>query len=382
MRVVHFVYGRCNPDSANGVDKSVYYLARYQAELGISVATFMLTSKEPIPIPGVEVRALHPPLTGWLGTRLPLAPKAVVTELQVWKPDVVHFHSVHIGLFIGLARWLQQWGVPYVVTPHGGFAPGRIERVSVGVRAYMRLLEKRYLERALFVQAVSNNDTAGLRALGIGTRIVEVPNGIDLAAIPRKVGTDFLRRRYPSVAARRLFLFLGRLDPAQKGLDVLLEGFARADTSNSVLFLVGPDWKGSMAWLRSRAEELGIRDRVILTGPAYGQEKWAFLAGVDVFVHTSRWEAGLPFSILEACAMGKPVVASHAADPDGRIGHEGAGVTIPLTVEAICEAISRMEQASTEELARMGRRARRLAESYNWKQIANRLVEAYRRYGV
>jgi len=56
MRIAHVLLGRCNPDSANGVDKTVYYLAHHQASLGSQVAVFSLTVKEPIPIPGAEVR--------------------------------------------------------------------------------------------------------------------------------------------------------------------------------------------------------------------------------------------------------------------------------------------------------------------------------------
>jgi len=60
MRIVHFLVGRCNPDSANGVDKTVYYLAKHQAVLGHDVAVFSLTTKLPLSIPGVEVRCFAP----------------------------------------------------------------------------------------------------------------------------------------------------------------------------------------------------------------------------------------------------------------------------------------------------------------------------------
>jgi len=375
MRIAHFLLGRCNPDSANGVDKTVYHLARHQAALGAYTAVFSLTPKKPIPITGVEVRALGARQWGRLGAKLPFMPKEMVEELWAWKPDVVHFHSVHIGAFIALARALRRRGMPYIITPNGGFALGKLERVGMGVRAYIKLLEKPYLEGARFVQAVSRNDADGLQALGIRARVVEVPNGIDLAAIPRKVDPDLLQRRYPNIAGRRIFLFLGRLDPVHKGLDLLLEAFARADAYDFVLVLVGPDWQGSMACLRSLAEAQGLGDRVIFTGPAYGQEKWSYLAGGDIFVHTSRWE-GFAFSVLEALAMGKPVLASTAADCKGKIGKQGAGLTVPATAKDVAKAVHCLTRLSLEELLWMGRKARALAEEYNWKHIARRLLEA------
>jgi glycosyltransferase involved in cell wall biosynthesis len=121
----------------------------------------------------------------------------------------VHFHSVHIGPFVALGRALRCRGIPYVITPHGGFAPGRLTRVGTGVRAYVRLLEKPYLEGAQFVHAVSRNDVEGLRSLGVRARVV-VPNEIDPAALPTRVDAGLLRRRFPGLWGKRVFLFLGR----------------------------------------------------------------------------------------------------------------------------------------------------------------------------
>lgn len=379
MRIAHVLLGRCNPDSANGVDKTVYHLARHQAALGAEVVVFSLTAKEPIPVPGVEVRTLAPP-SGRLGRLWPGVPKRFLEELLGWKPDLVHFHSVHIGPFIGLGKALRRRGVPYVVTAHGAFAPGRLARVGPEVRAYVRLLEKPYLEGARFVHAVSHNDEEGLRSLGVRARVVVVPNGIDPAAVPARVDSDLLRRRFPVLQGKRVFLFLGRLDPVHKGLDLLLEAFAAARLPEAALVLVGPDWRGSLARLREQARRLGLEERVVFAGPAFGEEKWAYLAGADVFVHPSRWE-GFSFSVLEALAMGKPVLVSRAADT-GEIGAYGAGVTVKPRVDELSEALCAVGSLSPEELERMGRRARALVEErYGWRSIAARLTEAYQREG-
>jgi glycosyltransferase involved in cell wall biosynthesis len=381
MRVAHVLLGRCNPDSANGVDKTVYYLARHQAALGAKVAVFSLTAKEPLPVPGAEVRRFPPPW-GKLGRLWPGMPGRLLEELLGWRPDLVHFHSVHIGPFVALGRALRCRGIPYVITPHGGFAPGRLARVGTGVRAYVRLLEKPYLERAQFVHAVSHNDLEGLKILRVRARVVVVPNGIDLANLPGQVDADLLRRRFPSLQGKRIFLFLGRLDPVPKGLDLLLEAFAVARVPKAVLVLVGPDWRGSLVRLREQVRYLGLEERVVFTGPVFGEEKWAYLAGADVFVHPSRWEAGLPFSVLEALAMGKPVLVSRAADP-GEIRVSGAGVTVEPRVAELSEALRALGTSSPEELERMGRRARALVEErYNWRIIAGRLVEAYQSGGL
>lgn len=376
MRIAHVLLGRCNPDSANGVDKTVYHLARHQSALGGEVAVFSLTMKELIPVPGVEVRGLPPP-PGTLARLWPGIPKRLAEELLEWKPDVVHLHSVHIGPFVGLSKALKRRRIPYVVTPNGGFAPGRLARMGPKIRAYVYLFEKGYLERASFVHAVSPNDAEGLRSLGVRARVVMVPNGIDLNAVPSAVNAALLRERFPILKDKLVFLFLGRLDPIHKGLDILLEAFAAAQLEKAVLVLVGPDWRGSLGRLQEQVRKLGLEGRVVFNGPAFGEEKWAYLAGADVFVHPSRWE-GFSLSLLEAMAMGKPVLVSRAADP-GDIGSSGAGLTIELQVDELSRALGTFARFSAGELERMGRKARVLVEQrYDWRRIASQLMELYR----
>ena len=54
MKILHFIEGRCNPDTANGVDKTIYFLTRELAALGHEVHLISETKKDPIEIPGVS----------------------------------------------------------------------------------------------------------------------------------------------------------------------------------------------------------------------------------------------------------------------------------------------------------------------------------------
>lgn len=375
MRVIHVIFGRCNPESANGVDKTVYHLARHQAALGAKVAVFSLTNKEPLPIPGVDVQSFPSPQGFW-ARLVPFAPERLVQAILEWKPRLVHFHSVHIGPFVGIGRRLKQHGVPYVVTPHGAFAPGRLARVPPWVRAYIRLVEKSYLEGAAFVHAVSQNDVEGLAALGIRAKAVVVPNGVDLSIVPTVVDANLLFHRFPTLRGKRIFLFLGRLDPLHKGLDILLEAFAQANCPEAALVLVGPDWRGSLERLKAHVQRLGLEGRVLFTGPAYGEEKWSYLAGADVFVHPSRWE-GFPFSVLEAIAMGKPVLATPVADPDNVLAKLGLGFIVSLATENLAETIRMLVRIPQEELRQVGTKARESLRQFGWDEIAKKLLDEY-----
>jgi len=380
VRIAHFLIGRCNPESANGVDKTVFYLSLHQARLGARVAVFSFSDKKPITIPGVEIKTIEPPKYGSFGSKLPYVRSEVVRELMLWEPNIVHFHSVHIGPFIAMGKLLRRQGILYVVTPHGGFAPGRLARVGPQVRAYIRFLERPYLEGAQFIHAVSHNDEEGLISLGVRAKSVVVPNGIDPTAVPDHVPPELLHNRFPLLKNKRVFLFLGRLDPVTKGLDLLLEAFAVARNPDTALVLVGPDWHGNLARLKKQVWRLSLNEQVVFVGPVYGQEKWSCLAGADVFVHPSRSE-GFSFSVLEALAIGKPVLVSQAADP-GDIRDSGAGITVEPQVDQIVEALRTFANFSSTDLNRMGQRARTLVEQrYYWQGIASRLLEAYEWHG-
>jgi glycosyltransferase involved in cell wall biosynthesis len=110
------------------------------------------------------------------------------------------------------------------------------------------------------------------------------------------------------------FVFVGRLDVFEKGLDFLLEAFAEVEARlrerrQIVLTLVGPDWGGSRAWLERRKEQLGITSRLVFTGAVSGQEVGRTLHQSDIYVQLSRYD-GYALSLTEALCAGKPAVLS------------------------------------------------------------------------
>lgn len=373
MRIVHFLLGRCNPDSANGVDKTVYYLSKHQAALGHDVAVFSITLKPALPVPSVTVKTYQP-------RKFPfLLPDNLLRDLLEWRPDIVHLHSVYIPQNAVLAMWLKKHQIPYVVTPNGGLSPYVTRRRWYLKVPYKYLFELPLLNNTLFVHAVA--DKRDIQTYGVKSPIVEAPNCIDLDRVPNSVDKRVFLKHVPEAERKRIFLFLGRLDPLHKGLDLLLEAFAQGASSNWILVMFGPDWKGSMVRLQSLVKRLNLSGKVFFPGPIYGEEKFHVLGAADVFVHTSRWE-GLPFTVLEALAMGRPCLLTKAADPMGKVSEYKAGIVVEPKVEAVAEGLKRFSEMPQEELAEMEVRARRLVEEeFNWEKTARIIVEAYQRYG-
>lgn len=306
-------------------------------------------------------------------------PPALTTDLLAWRPTIVHFHFVHLPQAIRLARRLRQHDIPYCVTPHGGLSIEAQRRSRLGKIVFGRLFERGYLNAAAFLHAISTEDVEGARAYGARNRFVLAPNCIDPSLLPREVDETFVRRRLPEIAERRLFVYLGRIDPEQKGLDMLLRAWAGLPSRDDIaLVLVGPDWREGRARLKALVDALGIADSVKFLEPVSGSEKWALLAGSDVFVHPSRWEAGVPFSVLEAMLAAKPLLVTKPADPDGLLAPAEAGDVVFPDEERIRDGLFGLADAEVAELNRRGRAAYHLVIStFNWESTARKLLDAY-----
>ena len=358
QRIAHILDAPFGVDDANGVAQVVRCLAPAQIDAGWSVAVFS----------GVDGAYLR-------GSEVASAP--LDGDVFAWQPDLLHFHSVHVPSHLGMAARAHRAGIPYCVTVHGGLFPAALHRGRVKKAVFNLLFERRFLRNAGFVHAVSPHEVAALRRYGFEGPVVIAPNGVplDVTIAPH---TDGLYDAYPSLRNRQVFMFVGRLDPWQKGLDLLIEAFAQAAPRDAVLVLVGPDWRGSGRSLHMLAERLGILSRVVLTGAAFGDDRARLFAAADVFVHPSRWE-GLSLSVLTAAAAGKPCLLTREADPLGGLERAGAAVIVEPTVSSIAAGLSRVAALGGCELNAMGARAQQAIEAHaTWPETAGRLSEAYR----
>jgi glycosyltransferase involved in cell wall biosynthesis len=385
LRIAHIINEPFGLESAFGVQQVVYCLARAQTEIGQSVAVFsreggvhvlgggaQTTSRTSGTVRTARGRSLRQRLLAGYFER------SLAEDLLAWQPEIVHFHSVHIRHNVALAAYLARAGIPYCVTAHGALFRAALRRGRLKKTVFNLCFERRYLNEARFIHAVSPHETEGIRRYGVYRPIVVVPNGLPPDANVRALRPDALYADRPWLRDRRVFMFIGRLDPWQKGLDLLIEAFAHARLREAGLVLVGPDWRGSRRTLATLAKRLGILAQVVFTGPAFGQDRADLLAAADVFVHPSRWE-GLSMSVLAAAAAGKPCLITRDADPLGELERSQAAVVVEPTVSSTAAGLRRAGALSGHELQTMGARGRDAAEAhFAWPSIAGRLVEAYR----
>ena len=197
-----------------------------------------------------------------------------------------------------------------------------------------------------------------------GAEVTVVPNGV-----PREAFTTQVQRG-------RDVVFLGRLEIAQKGLDLLLDAYvAVVDQLPGRLVLAGdgPDRRA----LEAQARRLGIADRLSFLGRVEGEEKLRLLAGARVVAMPSRYET---FGIVaaEALACGTPVVAFEI--PSLReVVVPGVGVLVPPhDVHALGRSLVEVA-TDPERVEAMGRLGREHARRYDWDDVAARQEAVYLR---
>jgi glycosyltransferase involved in cell wall biosynthesis len=165
-------------------------------------------------------------------------------------------------------------------------------------------------------------------------------------------------RRLPELRERRFLLFLGRIHE-KKGCDLLLRAIAK--TASSVpqvdLVIAGPDKAGMQARLQRLAEKLGIATRVHWLGLIGGDLKWGAFRACEAFVLPSHQE-NFGIAVVEALAMGRPVLISNQVNIFADIERDGAGLIEDDTLEGTERLLRNWFKLSAAERDAMSSRAR------------------------
>ncbi len=367
-RIIEVTIGKANPDNMNGVSRSVHCLADNLYGDGVSIEVWGLTPtpKEPTPPRRYPLK-----LFKFRRARLLLDP-ALKREANGLAPgDVIHFHGCLIPEFRALAKIAQARGARWVVSPRGGLMARALSRNARAKRLYMKLFESWFLNHAAMIQGLVPREAEEVRPLIDHRRTIVIPNGVNFSDI----GSQLPPVRTRADRAAPIAGFVGRLDTEQKGLDLMLRGFAAAKARGveTRLELVG-DGKDRLA-LEALARELDIEDRVTFHGELRGAAKFAQLATFDYFIHTSRWE-GMPNAVLEALAVGLPVLTSEQTNMGDAIRTWECGLELAANEpEAIADGLERFEQLHREgRLREMGANAERMiVTDFDWRNVARRI---------
>jgi glycosyltransferase involved in cell wall biosynthesis len=289
----------------------------------------------------VKVRAVPRIQRIWHIDRLP----EFISALRAERPSILHAHlnwplSCKYGI---LAAMMAR--VPAIVATAQIYYELPKKRLIHLQPRFIALGVDRYIAVSRAVANQLCND------FGIPVRKVKlVYNGIPLCPFTRPSNTA-LRASLIGAAAQPIVLMVGRLEDRQKGQRYLIEAAAQVPEAMFILAGEGPD----RGVLEGQARALGVDSRVLFLG--YREDIPDLLACCNLFVLPSFFE-GLPLSILEAMAAGKPVIASAIGGNDEVITHGENGLLVPKSdPAALADAIRAVlsDPALARRLAEAGR---------------------------
>ncbi|MEM8852603.1 MAG: glycosyltransferase [Pseudomonadota bacterium] len=272
--------------------------------------------------------------------------------------QLVHTHGLWTGLSTAALNWAQRTGGPTLVSPHGMLDGWAMTRSRWKKRAAMALVERRHLNSATCVHALTEHERSTLRTLGVTAPIAVVPNGVSQP--------DPLALSPPAWLDRPTLLFLGRIHE-KKGLLPLIAAWSKASGRLEGWQLAIAGWEDGPCDVR--AEAARCEGRIIFPGPLYGDDKQAALTHASAFVLPSHSE-GMPIAVLEAMAHGRPVLMSAACALPEAVD---AGAAARISTDHDAMAVSLTQHLNDADwLGEAGKAGRKLvAERFDWDKIAD-----------
>jgi len=170
-------------------------------------------------------------------------------------------------------------------------------------------------------------------------------------------------------------LYVGNLESYQ-GIDLLLEGVARAGEESPTVVVVGGDGRSVEAY-RGRAGGLGVGDRVHFAGSRPVAQLEAYLRQADFLVSPRTKGVNTPMKIYSYMASGKPLLAT-AIDSHTQVLDDSCALIVSPDPEGIAGGLVKLA-TDTEYGARIGSAAARIAEEkYSLEAYRKKLLDAYR----
>ncbi len=382
MQIVHIIPAYIPAWRYGGPIISVHSLCQSLVSMGHEVTVLTTNLNGPVDcevpidsevvIDGVRVRYFSVP---WWGRRLSYAPKLKeYLDCEMKNFDIVHIHTVFAWTSWSGAKTARTQRIPYLISPRGMLIDEMVHKKNRLLKtAWIYLADRQNFERASAIHFTTDLEEQSARHLSLNLpRGFIVPNGIDLnITAAAEVKSEKESSRFKNGMAQ--ILFLSRIN-WKKGLDRLIP--AMRHIPNAQLTIAGNDDENYTKVLKDIASVHHIASKINFIGPVYGNEKIKLLKSADVFVLPSYSE-NFGNAVLEAMALGCPVVVTPEVGLSGAIKSHNAGIVTEGAPEMLGKAIADLI-ADKELRNTLSKNASKLAlTDFHPQRVAQLMEEQY-----
>jgi len=252
---------------------------------------------------------------------------------------------------VGVAKLCSVFKLPYIPILHGGNLPNRLKKSPklsniLFNKAKTNVSPSNYLIEAFKKEGYSN--------------LTYIPNTIKIDNYP------FLQRKEIKLKLLWVRSFSKIYNPL---LAIsIIEELVKKNISVS-LCMVGPEKDGSLGICKELAQQKNLP--ITFTG-LLSKEEWISLSkDYAIFINTTNLD-NTPVSVMEAMALGLPVVSTNVGGLPFLIDHHKTGILVPPNnevhfVEAICNLIE-----NPNFIGSISENARAKVEEFDWKKVKHR----------
>jgi glycosyltransferase involved in cell wall biosynthesis len=376
--------------------------------LGWRVVPFSMKHAENLPTPWAEFFVddleVHGDYT--IGQKLARVPKVIYSLearrrldqlLGHVRPDIAHAHNIYHHISPSILGLLKRRGIPTVLTLHdlkiacpayNMLAPDGVCERCRGGRLY-NVVAHRCVGGSALMSLIVMLEAVTHQLIGSYRRFVDcfiVPSRFYLEkfsewGLPReqfRYVPNFVdvSRYTPEFTPGEAFLYFGRII-RHKGVATLIRAAAAA---RCPLWIAGTG--PELPSLQALSSELGAN--VTFFGHLQGTALHDVVRQSRAVVLPSEWYENAPVSVLEAYALGKPVIGARIGGIPELIREPETGWSFASgDVAALAAALEQVNGCDAATLQEMGRNARRWVEQeFTLAMYQHRMLAAYRDLGV
>ena len=278
--------------------------------------------------------------------------------------DVVHIHSWWNPLNMMAALICTMRGVKPVFSPHGMLSTYIMNTNNrLPKQAVHQLIGKRLLRNSK-LHVTSQAEWIEAKKIVPEWTGEVIPNLIQLS-----------EKCYKRTKNEIFTIgFLSRIDP-KKGLDFLIKALSKVDF-NYKLLVAGEGEENYVNELQNLALENGNSESIEWVGWKNGEEKFEFLASLDLFALTSHNE-NFAVVVVEALSVGTPALITENVGIYQYVLDSDQGWACELKVEAIIQALNTL-YLEKDKIKRINIESpARISDYYAQNDLAQRYVDLY-----